>query len=158
MDLGDLISREGVIASLKANSKEQALQELASRASLLTGADAPEIFDTLWLRERLGSTVIGRGIAIPHGTLASLDGIVSLFARLAQPIDFDARDDEPVDLIFLLLAPEHAGADHLRALARISRLLREPSAIEKLRSSADDTSLYAVLTEPLTSHSSLTTL
>ena len=148
MDLGDLISREGVIASLKAKSKKQALQELASRASALTGVDAREVFDTLLQRERLGSTGVGRGIAIPHGKLTSLNGIVSLFARLAQPIEFDALDDEPVDLIFLLLAPEHAGADHLRALARISRLLREPAIIDKLRSSSDDTSLYAVLTEP----------
>lgn len=152
MELGDLISREGVIASLKAKSKKQALQELASNAGQLTGMDAREIFDTLLQRERLGSTGIGRGIAIPHGKLASLDGIVSLFARLTDPIEFDALDDEPVDLIFLLLVPEHAGADHLKALARISRLLREPSTIDKLRLCADGSSLYDILTEPLASH------
>ena len=152
MDLGDLISREGVIASLSAKSKKQALQELAVSASPITGVDSREIFDTLLQRERLGSTGVGHGIAIPHGKLASLTGISSLFARLEQPIEFDAPDDEPVDLIFLLLAPEHAGADHLKALARISRLLREPATIEKLRSLPDVQALYALLTEPLASH------
>jgi len=152
MDLSDLISRDGVIASLKAKSKKQALQELAAKAAELTAAETREIFDTLLQRERLGSTAVGRGIAIPHGRLAGLQAIVCLFARLDQPIEFDAPDDEPVDLIFVLLAPEHAGADHLKALARISRLLREPSTIDKLRASRDKTALYAVLTEPMASH------
>jgi PTS system nitrogen regulatory IIA component len=152
MDLGDLIAREAVFSSLKAQNKKQALQELAQEAAKLTGVDARQIFDTLLQRERLGSTAIGRGIAIPHGRLAGLTKIVSLFARISQPIDFDALDDENVDLVFLLLAPEHAGADHLKALARISRLLREPSTIERLRSASDRTALYAVLTAPAASH------
>ena len=148
MDLADLIAPEAVIASLKARNKKQALQELAQRAGALTGVDARDILDTLLQRERLGSTGIGRGIAIPHGRLGILPRIVSLFARLEEPIDFDALDNEPVDLIFLLLAPEQAGADHLKALARISRLLREPSNIERLRASKDRAALYSVLTEP----------
>jgi nitrogen PTS system EIIA component len=100
----------------------------------------------------LGSTGVGSGIAIPHGRMAGLPGIVCVFARLEQPIDFDALDDEPVDLIFLLLAPEQAGADHLKALARISRLLREPQSIERLRASQDRAALYAVLTQPSAVH------
>jgi PTS system nitrogen regulatory IIA component len=148
MDLADLIKPEAIYPSLKAKTKKQALQELAQRAAVLTGVDAREIFDTLLQREHLGSTGIGRGIAIPHGRVAALRNIVSVFARLEEPIDFEALDNEPVDLIFLLLAPEHAGADHLKALARISRLLREPSSIEKLRASKDRAALYSVLTEP----------
>jgi nitrogen PTS system EIIA component len=152
MDLGDLISRDAVIASLKAKNKKQALEELAAKAATQTGLDARTIFEALLQRERLGSTGVGRGIAIPHGRLASLNKIVVVFARLDQPIDFESHDDEKVDLIFLLLAPDHAGADHLKALARISRVMREPSTSEKLRSSRDKAALYALLTEPMASH------
>jgi PTS system nitrogen regulatory IIA component len=148
MDLADLIAPEAVYPSLKAKTKKQALQDVAQRAAVLTGLDAREIFDTLLQRERLGSTGVGRGIAIPHGRMPGLPSIVSVFARLDEPIDFEALDNEPVDLIFLLLAPEHAGADHLKALARISRLLREPPTIERLRASRDRAALYSVLTEP----------
>ncbi len=148
MDLADLIAPEAVYPSLKAKTKKQALQDVAQKASALTGIDARDILDTLLQRERLGSTGVGRGIAIPHGRLPALKSIVSVFARLDEPIDFEALDNEPVDLIFLLLAPEHAGADHLKALARISRLLREPSTIERLRASRDRAALYSVLTEP----------
>jgi len=147
MDLSDLIAPEAVFPALKAKTKKQALQELAQRAAKVTGIDAREILDTLLQRERLGSTGVGRGIAIPHGRVPALHKIVTMFARLDEAIDFEALDDEPVDLIFLLLAPEHAGADHLKALARISRLLREPSSIEKLRASKDRAAIYSVLTE-----------
>ena len=147
MDLADLIAPEAVFPALKAKTKKQALQELAQRAAKLTGVDAREILDTLLQRERLGSTGVGRGIAIPHGRVPALHKIVTMFARLDEAIDFEALDDEPVDLVFLLLAPEHAGADHLKALARISRLLREPSSIEKLRASKDRAAIYSVLTE-----------
>jgi PTS system nitrogen regulatory IIA component len=148
MDLADLIAPEAIFPTLKAKTKKQALQELAQKAAGLTRLDAREIFETLLQREHLGSTGVGRGIAIPHGRLPALRSIVSVFARLEEPIDFDALDQEKVDLIFLLLAPEHAGADHLKALARISRLLREPSSIAKLRASRDRAALYSVLTEP----------
>ena len=148
MDLADLIVPEAVFPVLKAKTKKQALQELTQRAAKLTGLDARDILDTLLQRERLGSTGVGRGIAIPHGRMPALHSIVTLFARLDEAIDFEALDDEPVDLIFLLLAPEHAGADHLKALARISRLLREPPTIERLRASRDRAALYSVLTEP----------
>ncbi len=152
MDLGDLITPESVIPSLRAQSKKQLLQEVALHASKITNIDQRKIFDTLLQRERLGSTGIGQGIAIPHGKLPNLDRIVCFFVRLEHPIEFDSIDDQPVDLIFLLLAPESAGADHLKALARISRLLREPAAIEKIRTSENSSSLFAVLTEPIASH------
>jgi nitrogen PTS system EIIA component len=147
MHLGDFISPDSVLPSLKAKTKKQLLQELASRAARLTGLPERGIFDVLLQRERLGSTGLGQGIAIPHGKIAGLKGIVGIFARLVEPIDFDAVDGAPVDIVFLLLAPEGAGADHLKALARISRLLREGSAVEKLRVSRDAAALYAVLTE-----------
>ena len=146
MDLGDLISPDAIFPSLKAKSKKQALHELAQRAAGLTGLEERAIYDTLLQREGLGSTGVGRGIAIPHGRPPALRKIVTLFARLNEPIEFDSLDGEPVDLIFLLLAPEHAGADHLKALARISRLLREPSSIERLRASHDRAAIYSVLT------------
>ncbi len=152
MDLGDMITPDGIVPCLKANSKKQALQELSANAAELTGADQRDIFDTLLQRERLGSTGLGHGVAIPHGKLVGLDNIVSVFAKLETPIDFEAIDGEPVDLVFLLLAPESAGADHLKALARISRLLREPKTIEKLRNSSQKSALYSVLTEPTASH------
>jgi len=148
MDLGNLISRDGILPLINAKSKKQVLQQLARQAEELTGLDQHDVFDTLLQRERLGSTGVGHGIAIPHGKISGLKQIIGLFARLGDPIEFDAIDDQPVDLIFVLLAPESAGADHLKALARISRLLREPSAIEKLRTTNDRHGLYAILTEP----------
>lgn len=147
MELHQLLSPDGVIASLKATSKKQALQELAARAARLTGVHERTILDTLLERERLGTTGVGHGIAIPHGKLAGLPRLYGLFARLDHPIDFDAIDDVPVDLIFLLLAPEAAGADHLKALARVSRLLRDKAICEKLRGTDNPDALYALLTE-----------
>ena len=147
MLLSDFISPDSVVASLKAKSKKQLLQDLSVRAARLTGLSERDIFDVLLQRERLGSTGLGHGIAIPHGMVQGLKRIVGIFARLAEPVDFDAVDGDPVDIVFLLLAPEGAGADHLKALARISRLLREGSAVEKLRASKDAAALYAVLTE-----------
>jgi PTS system nitrogen regulatory IIA component len=147
MLLSDFISPDSVVSSLKAKTKKQLLQDLSARAARLTGLQERDVFDVLLQRERLGSTGLGHGIAIPHGKLQGLKRIVGIFARLAEPIDFDAVDGAPVDIVFLLLAPEGAGADHLKALARISRLLREGSAVEKLRASRDAAALYAVLTE-----------
>jgi PTS system nitrogen regulatory IIA component len=150
MDLSDLVKHDAILPSLKANSKKQAIQALAEKAAVLTGIEEREIFETLLQRERLGSTGVGGGIAIPHGKLAKLDRIFGLFARLSKPIDFESLDDQPVDLIFLLLAPEGAGADHLKALARIARLFREQGTANKLRASSDKSALFAVLTEGAT--------
>lgn len=152
MDLGDLLAPGGVMPSLKVTCKKQALQELANRAAEITGLDSRLIFDTLLQRERLGSTGLGHGIAIPHVKLKQLKSIVCLFAKLPEPISYDSHDGEPVDLMFLLLAPEHASGDHLKALARISRLVREPAMLERLRAAEDAAALKAVLMAPLTSH------
>ena len=148
MQLSDIIHSNAVIANLKATSKKKALQELADFAADAVKIDAKIIFETLMQRERLGSTGLGRGIAIPHGKFAAIDKVHGVFARLAQPIDFESTDDEPVDLIFLLMAPESAGADHLKALARISRMLRDKTLVEKLRGTEDAGGLYSILTEP----------
>jgi len=148
MEITDLLSPENVIANLRASSKKQALHELARRAAEATGLHERAIFDVLLERERLGTTGVGNGIAIPHGKLPDLKRLYGLFARLDQPIDFDSIDEQPVDLIFLLLAPESAGADHLKALARVSRLLRDRSTCEKLRGANQPAALYALLTEP----------
>jgi len=147
MEIFDLITPESVIAKLHATSKKQALQELAKRAAEITGLHERAIFDVLLERERLGTTGVGNGIAIPHGKLPNLDRLYGLFARLDKPIDFDSIDEQPVDLIFLLLAPESAGADHLKALARVSRLLRDKAGCEKLRGTDSAEALYAILTE-----------
>lgn len=147
MDIHDLISTDGVVAGLKASSKKQALQDLAKRAADITGLHERAIFEVLMERERLGTTGVGNGIAIPHGKLPNLDRLYGLFARLEKPVDFQAIDDRPVDLIFLLLAPESAGADHLKALARVSRLLRDKTVCEKLRGTESAEALYALLTE-----------
>ena len=137
MPLNDLVAPNAVIPALKVNSKKQALQELAAKAAKLTDQNERSVFETLLQREKLGSTGIGNGIAIPHGKLAKLERLFGLFARLERPVDFDALDGQPVDLVFLLLAPEGAGADHLKALARIARLLRDRDVARKLRESRD---------------------
>ncbi|MFN4163697.1 MAG: PTS IIA-like nitrogen regulatory protein PtsN [Ferrovibrio sp.] len=152
MEIFQLLSPDGVIANLKANSKKQALQELSARAAKITGQHERAIFDTLLERERLGTTGVGNGIAIPHGRLAGLDKLYGLFARVERPIDFDSIDEMPVDLVFLLLAPESAGADHLKALARVSRLLRDKAVCEKLRGAESADAIYALLTDSPASH------
>jgi len=152
MQLSDILSTDGIVVSLSATSKKQALREIAGVAAEATGLPARDIFETLLQRERLGSTGLGRGIAIPHGKMPGLDRLYGVFARLESPINFDANDDQPVDLIFLLLAPEGAGADHLKALARVSRLFRDPGIISQLRGTDDKAVLFSILTEPMASH------
>jgi nitrogen PTS system EIIA component len=147
MALADLLQQDAIIPSLKVNSKKQLLQELAAKAAKLTGVNEREIFDVIVQRERLGSTGVGHGIAIPHGKLTSISQIVGLFARLDAPVDFEALDDEPVDLVFLLLAPEGAGADHLKALSRIARVLRDQDLVTKLRATDSASAIYAFLNE-----------
>jgi PTS system nitrogen regulatory IIA component len=151
MHISDLLTPDAVVPVLRATSKKQALQELARLAAQSTGLAERAIFDVLLERERLGTTGVGRGIAIPHGKMKGLDRIHGMFARLEISIDYDAIDGDKVDLVFLLLAPEGAGADHLKALARVSRLLRDPAVCAKLRAAKDARALYAVLTaEPQT--------
>ena len=153
MTLADIIDARTVLPNLHAQSKKQLLQELSEAAAPMLSVDARLIFETLRRREKLGSTGLGQGIAIPHGKLAGLSRVYGLFARLAAPVAFDSIDGQPVDLVFLLMAPEHAGADHLKALARISRLLRDSATVSKLRGAEDAAALYAILTEPTVSAS-----
>jgi nitrogen PTS system EIIA component len=155
MQIADLLSPEGVLPSLRVKDKKTLLQMLAERASQLTKLADRRIVETLTERERLGTTGVGQGIAIPHGRLADLPKIIGVFAKLEPPIDYSAVDNQPVDLVFMLLAPEGAGADHLKALARVSRLLRNQSACEKLRKATSGEALYAILTEPPSGASSV---
>ena len=148
MPTPELVSPNAIIPALKVNRKKQALQEIAAKAAALTGQSDRAILEILLQREKLGSTGVGNGVAIPHGKLAKLGQVFGLFARLERPVDFEALDGQPVDLIFLLLAPEGAGADHLKALARVARLLREAEMVARLRASRDPDALYAVLALP----------
>ena len=143
----EFLTPEAVVPHLRATSKKAALHELAAHAARLTGLGERAIFEVLLQRERLGSTAIGEGIAIPHGKLPALPRMFGLAARLDKPIDFEALDGQPVDIVFLLLAPEGAGADHLKALARVARAFREPGAPDRLRKARDAAALYAVLTQ-----------
>lgn len=146
MNISDLLLPEAVIPASKAQGKKQLLQELAARAHQQTGIAERRIFETLVERERLGSTGVGQGIAIPHGRMPEAKHITGVFVRLESPIDYEAVDSQPIDLVFMLLAPEDAGADHLKALARVSRLLRSAQVCEKLRAAANAEALYAILT------------
>jgi PTS system nitrogen regulatory IIA component len=147
MEVVDLIKPRAVIAQLRAANKKQALLEVARRAAALTGIAERRIYDVLAERERLASTGLGRGLAIPHGKLPELANLCGVFARLERPIPFDAFDNQPVDLVFALLAPDEAGAEHLRALARVSRLLRDGAICQKLRGTDNPDALYALLTD-----------
>ncbi|MFC3714437.1 PTS IIA-like nitrogen regulatory protein PtsN [Sphingoaurantiacus capsulatus] len=145
MDLQDFLAPAAVVADLRVTSKKALLQQLAQRAAALTGVDERRIHETIAERERLGSTGFGGGVAIPHGKIEGLDTVFGLFARLGTPVDFDALDRQPVDLVFLLLAPQGAGADHLKALACVSRTFRDRAITAKLRGSTSADALYAML-------------
>ena len=149
MKISDIIDARAVLPQLSATNKKQALQGIAQHFAALVAIDQRIIFETLLTREKLGSTGLGQGFAIPHGRISGLKQVTGLFAKLAQPIDYDAVDGKPVDLVFALLSPDHAGADHLTALAKISRVMRSPAAVSKLRATNTAEGLYAVLTEPI---------
>jgi PTS system nitrogen regulatory IIA component len=146
MNISDLLAPDAILPTLKVQSKKQLLLELAARAHAVTRLPERRIFETLMEREKLGTTGVGAGIAIPHGRLGEAKTIAGVFARLETPIDYEAVDSQPVDLIFMLLAPAEAGADHLKALARVSRLLRSTPTCEKLRAANSPEALYAILT------------
>ncbi|MGF1447326.1 MAG: PTS sugar transporter subunit IIA [Pikeienuella sp.] len=148
MQLADLVAKAAVIHNLKASSKKQLFQEIANRAADAYGLSSHDVIAGLTAREQLGSTAMSDGVAIPHARIRGLDHIVGLFARLEKPVDFDAVDGRGVDLVFCLLAPEQSGADHLRALARVSRLLRCAATCDKLRETRKPDALYALITEP----------
>ena len=147
MKISDILSPQAVIHGLPASTKKKLLAELAAQAASRLGMESGPVFELLWQREKLGSTGVGHGIAIPHARLPKLDRIVGLFAQLETPVDYESIDDAPVDLVFLLLTPADAGADHLKALAKVSRLLRNPAVCEKLRTASDSDALFHVLTE-----------
>jgi PTS system nitrogen regulatory IIA component len=147
MELSEIIGVDAVRAPLKATSKKKLLQDLSDLAEQVYGLSSEIVCKALLEREGLGPTGVGRGVAIPHARLKGLDHVVGLFARLEKPVDFEAIDRQPVDLVFTLLAPENAGADHLKALARVSRTLRSESVCAKLRSTFDPSALYAILTD-----------
>jgi PTS system nitrogen regulatory IIA component len=146
MNISDLLAPDAILSALKVQSKKQLLQELAARAHQIARLPEQRIFETLVERERLGTTGVGAGIAIPHGRMAEAASITGVFARLETAIDYEAVDSQPVDLVFMLLAPEEAGADHLKALARVSRLLRNAATCEKLRAASSPEALYSILT------------
>jgi PTS system nitrogen regulatory IIA component len=150
MEITDILSPQSVFQRVKVASKKKLITEIAGFAAGAAGLDADKVFDALWQREKLGSTGVGHGVAIPHARLARLEKIVGVFVHLDEAIDFEAVDSAPVDLVFALLTPADAGADHLKALARISRLMRNAATCEKLRAANDRSALYALLTEPTT--------
>lgn len=149
MELADILSKDDVIACAKVASKRQLLQLVADKATAHAGLDAGLVFETLMEREQLGSTGLGNGIAIPHGKLEGLKGVRAMFVRLDQPLDFEAVDDQPVDLIMVLLAPTGSGADHLKALAKVARLLRTEKLVGDLRHTRDADKIYDLLTAPM---------
>jgi PTS system nitrogen regulatory IIA component len=152
IDIAELVAPDRVLVGLRPGSKRQLPQELADEAAATCGLDAKSILDLLIQREKLGTTGVGEGIAIPHAKVAGLPKLIGFFSRLAKPVDFDALDDKPVDLVFLLLAPEDAGADHLKALARIARILRDPALCAQLRQASDPRRALTLLTGGPESH------
>jgi nitrogen PTS system EIIA component len=148
MSLIEMLSPSSVLTTLRPTSKKQLLELLAAHASHICGLDERHIFDELLQRERLGSTGVGSGIAIPHGKFNGLERLVGMFAKLEKPIDFEAIDSQPVDLVFVLLAPEGAGADHLKGLSRIARVLRDPLVTAQVRNCRDAEVIHALLITP----------
>lgn len=145
-NLAELLSDGAVASDLAITNKKALFQHFAQVAEREYGINAPAVLESLTERERLGSTGFGNGVAIPHGKIAGLTQIVALFAQLAQPIDFQAIDDMPVDLVFCLLSPPEAGAEHLKALALVSRWLRDAAFVAKLRGAGSADSVLAVIT------------
>ncbi len=147
MNISDIMSEKSVLIDVKANSKRELLQELAAKATEMTELDERTIFDTFLERENLGSTGFGNGTALHHGRFEGLDKVCAIFARLSSPLDFDAIDGKPVDLVFALLSPEGNGADHLTALAKMSRILKDETLCSKLRQAGKPVEIYALISQ-----------
>lgn len=145
-DLSDLLTPDAVLSTLAAGNKKALFQQLGAAAARAYGLDAKLVADRLAEREKLGSTGFGGAVAIPHGKLEDLREVVGIFAQLEKPVDFAAIDELPVDLVFVLLSPVSAGAEHLKALARVSRRLRDRGFAAKLRGAGSPDALYALLT------------
>lgn len=145
MNIADIISKSAVLDHVQAASKRELIQGLAEKISALAGLDERVIFDAVWERENLGSTGYGEGVAFPHARIEGLDKVCGMFARLDEPVDFDSLDGKPVDLVFLLISPENSGADHLTALAALSRILKTEGSCDKLRKARSVDEIYSVL-------------
>lgn len=145
MNIADIISKDAVLDNVQASNKRELVQILSSKIATISGLDERIIFDAVWERENLGSTGYGDGVAFPHARIDGLDKVSALFARLDEPVDFDSLDGKPVDLVFLLISPENSGADHLTALATLSRVLKTEGACEKLRKAHSLDEIYTIL-------------
>lgn len=148
MNIADIVKAGSVLSPLHVQNKKQLLTEIANALALASGVESRPVFEALLQREKLGSTGLGQGIAIPHGRIAGLKKVYGVFARLSHAVAFEATDGEPVDLVFALASPPQSGADHLTALARVSRLLRDPLTLAKLRGTESPDGIYAILTLP----------
>ena len=149
MELADILAEDSVLVCTGLKNKNDVLVKLAEAVAKKTGQPSADIFEALNDRESLGSTGLGNGIAVPHGKFASLKGVLAMFMKLDKPVDFESVDDQPVDIVVMLLAPMGAGADHLKALARVARVLRTEAVTDALRRTDDAHKLYAILTQPL---------
>jgi len=149
MELADILDEDSVLIGTGLKSKRDVLKRLAEAVAQKTGESAEDIFEALDDRESLGSTGLGNGIAIPHGKFAPLKGVIAVFLKLDHPVDFEAVDDMPVDIVTMLLAPMGAGADHLKALAKVARVLRTESVLDAVRRTNDTGKIYAMLTQPI---------
>ena len=147
MNISKILTEKNVFLGLKSGSKREFLQDLAQKASEASGIDALTIFDSIMERENLGSTGFGSGTALPHSRFSGLDKVYAFFAKPSYPLDFDAIDNKPVDLVFLLMSPEGSGADHLTALAMLSRILKDENTCGKLRQMSNSTGIFALLNE-----------
>ena len=146
MVISEILSPDAILTSIKASSKKRVLQEISVGISNIYGLEQTKVFLALQEREKLGSTGMGHGVAIPHARINSISSIKGVFAKLINPLDFGSMDSQNVDLIFVLIAPYESGANHLKALAKVSRILRNKSTCEKLRSTIDKSALYSILT------------
>ena len=149
MELADILSEESVLVCPDITTKREVLVRLSEKVAALTGQSQTDIFEALSDREALGSTGLGNGIAVPHGKFTPLKGVMAVFMKLTTPVEFESVDDQPVDIVMMLLAPIGSGADHLKALARVARILRSDSVADALRHTDDPARLYAILTQPL---------
>ena len=147
MQISDILKPEAVKALGASSSKKRLFHDLGDIAETTYGMTAQTVLEALLERENLGPTGVGHGIALPHARLPEIDGVCGMFLRLEKPLDFDAVDRQPVDLVFALLAPEDAGVEHLKALALVSRTMRDPDMQAKLRANADAATLHTILTE-----------
>ncbi len=145
MNIADIISKEAVLDNVQATTKRELVQVLSNKIANLAGVDERVVFDAVWERENLGSTGYGDGVAFPHARIEGLKKVTAMFVRLDEPVDFDSLDGKPVDLVFLLISPENSGADHLTALATLSRVLKTEGSCERLRKARTVEELYAVL-------------